>query len=115
MSQLFLAHVQSIGKALKLIVRQKENDPRGKSDTVIRAEDRKECLKQKGKGNEKCKEIWENRMEKTKDLFKKMTDTKGTFQAKMGTIKDRNGTDLTEAEILRRGGKNTQNYTKRLS
>ena len=37
-------------------------------------------------------------MEKTKDLFKKMTDTKGTFQAKMGTIKDRNGTDLTEAE-----------------
>ena len=54
-------------------------------------------------------------MEKTKDLFKKMTDTKGTFQAKMGTIKDRNGTDLTEAEILRRGGKNTQNYTKRLS
>ena len=57
MSQLFSAHVQSIGKALKLIVRQKENDPRGKSDTVIRAEDRKECLKQKGKGNEKCKEI----------------------------------------------------------
>ena len=65
--------------------------------------------------SDQCKEIWENRMEKTKDLFKKMTDTKGTFQAKMGTIKDRNGTDLTEAEILRRGGKNTQNYTKRLS
>ena len=54
-------------------------------------------------------------MEKTKDLFNKMTDTKGTFQAKMGTIKDRNGTDLTEAEILRRGGKNTQkNYTKKI-
>ena len=49
-----------------------------------------------------CKEIWENRMEKTKDLFKKMTDTKGTFQAKMGTIKDRNGTDLTEAEDIKK-------------
>ena len=57
MSQLFLARVQSIGKALKLIVRQKENDPRRKPDTVVRAKDSKECLKQKGKGNEKCKEI----------------------------------------------------------
>ena len=47
-------------------------------------------------------------MEKTRDLFKKIRDTKGIFHAKMGTIKDRNGTDLTEAKILRRGGKNTQ-------
>ena len=44
-------------------------------------------------------------MAKTRDLFKKIRDTKGTFHAKMGTIKDRNGMDLT---ILRRGGKNTQ-------
>ena len=45
-----------------------------------------------------CKEIEENnRMEKTRDLFKKIRDTKGTFHAKMGTIKDRNGMDLTEA------------------
>ena len=45
-----------------------------------------------------CKEIEENnRMGKTRDLFKKMRDTKGTFHAKMGTIKDRNGMDLTEA------------------
>ena len=51
-------------------------------------------------------------MEKTRDLFKKIRDTKGIFHAKMGTIKDRNGTDLTEAKILRRGGKNTQNCTK---
>ena len=55
-------------------------------------------------------------MGKTRDLFKKIRDTKGTFQAKMGSIKDRNGMDLTEAEdIKRRGGKNTQkNYTKKI-
>ena len=52
-------------------------------------------------------------MGKTGDLFKKIRDTKGIFHAKMGLIKDRNGMDLTETEILRRGGKNTQkNYTK---
>ena len=54
-------------------------------------------------------------MGKTRDLLKKTRDTKGRFHAKMGTIKDRNGVDLTEAEILRRGGKNTQkNYTKKI-
>ena len=53
-------------------------------------------------------------MGKTRDLFKKIRDTKGTFHAKMGTIKDRNGMDLTEADdILRRDGKNTQNCTKK--
>ena len=52
-------------------------------------------------------------MGKTRDLFKKIRDTKGTFHAKMGSIKDRNGLDLTEAEDIRRGGKNTQkNCTK---
>ena len=55
-------------------------------------------------------------MRKSRDLFKKPRDTKGTFHAKVGTIKDRNGMDLTETEkILRRGGKNTQkNCTKRI-
>ena len=54
-------------------------------------------------------------MEKTRDLFKKIRDTKETFHAKMGTIKDRNGMDLTEQKRLRRGGKNTQkNYTKKI-
>ena len=53
-------------------------------------------------------------MGKTRDLFKKIRDTKGNFHAKMGTIKDRNGMDLTEQKILRRGGKNTQNYTKKI-
>ena len=54
-------------------------------------------------------------MGKTRDLFKNIRDTKGTFHAKMGTIKDRNGMGLTEQKILRRGGKNTQkNYTKKI-
>ena len=54
-------------------------------------------------------------MGRTRDLFKKIRDTKGTFHAKMGSIKDRKGMDLTEAEILRRGGKNTQkNCTKKI-
>ena len=57
------------------------------------------------------KEIEENsRMGKTRDLFKKIRDTKGTFHAKMGTIKDRNGMDLTEAEDI----KKWQEYTKEL-
>ena len=53
-------------------------------------------------------------MGKTRDRFKKIRDTKGIFHAKMSSIKDRNGMDLTEAEDLRRGGKNTQkNCTKK--
>ena len=57
--------------------------------------------------SDQCKEIEENnRMGKTKDLFKKIRDTKGTFQAKMDTIKDRNGMDQQKQKILRRG-KNT--------
>ena len=52
---------------------------------------------------DQCKEIEENNtMGKTRDLFKKIRDTKGTFHAKMGTIKDRNGMDLTEAEDIKR-------------
>ena len=47
-------------------------------------------------------------MGKARDLFNKMRDTKGTFHAKMGSIKDRNGMDLTKQKILRRGGTNTQ-------
>ena len=66
--------------------------------------------------SDQCKEIEENNtMGKTRDLFKKIRDTKGTFHTKMGIIKDRNSMDLTEAEVLRKGGKNTQkNYTKKI-
>ena len=58
-----------------------------------------------------CKEIEKNRMGKTRDLFKKMRDTKGTFHAKMGSIKDRNGVDLTEAEDIK---KRWQEYPEKL-
>ena len=65
--------------------------------------------------SEQCKEVEENnRMGKTRDLIRKTKDTTGTFHAKMGSIKDRNGMDLKAAEILR-GGKNTQkSYTKKI-
>ena len=62
--------------------------------------------------SEQCKEIEENsRMGKTRDLFKKIRDTKGTFHAKMGSINDRNGLDLTEAEDVK---KRLQEYTEEL-
>ena len=66
--------------------------------------------------SDQCKEIEEkNRMGKTRALFKKIRDTKGTFHAKMGSIKDRNCMDLTKQKMLRRGSKNTQkNYTKKI-
>ena len=58
-----------------------------------------------------CKDRGNNRMGKTRDLFKKISDTKGTFHAKMGSIKDRNGMDLTEAEDIK---KRWQEYTEEL-
>ena len=62
--------------------------------------------------SDQCKEIEENNtMGKTRDLFKKIRDTKGTYHAKMGTIKDRNGMDLTEAEGMK---KRWQEYTEEL-
>ena len=62
--------------------------------------------------SDQCKEIEENnRMGKTRDLFKKIRDTKGTYHAKMGSIKDRNGMDLTEAEDIK---KRWQEYTEEL-
>ena len=62
--------------------------------------------------SDQCKEIEENnRMGKTRDLFKKIRDTKGTFHAKLGSIKDRNGTDLIEAEDIK---KMWQEYTEEL-
>ena len=62
--------------------------------------------------SDQCKELEENnRMEKTRDLFKKIWDTKGTFHAKMGTIKYRNGMDITEAEDIK---KRYQEYTEEL-
>ena len=66
----------------------------------------------KGFLSDQCKEIEENkRMGKNRDLFKKIRDIKGTFHAKMGSIKDRNGMDLTEAEDIK---KRWQEYTEKL-
>ena len=65
------------------------------------------------RNTDQCKEIEENnRMGKTRDLFKKIRDNKGTFHAKMGSIKDRNGRDLTEAEDIK---KRWQEYTEELN
>ena len=62
--------------------------------------------------SDQCKEVEENnRMQKTRDLFRKIRDTKGTFHAKMGLIKDRNGMDLTEAEDIK---KRWQEHTEEL-
>ena len=76
----------------------------------IARRDKKAFLSDQGKEIEE-----NNRMGKTRDLFKKIRDTKGTFHAKMGTIKDRNGMDLTEAEdIKKRWQEYTENYTKKI-
>ena len=66
--------------------------------------------------NDQCKEIEENnRMGKTRGLFKKIRDTKGTFHAKMGSIKDRNGMNLTKVEDIKKRWQNTQkNRTKKI-
>ena len=66
--------------------------------------------------SDRCKEIEEkNRMGKTRDLFKKIRDTKGIFHAKMGSIKDRNGLDLTEADIKKRWQEYTEELYKKRS
>ena len=97
--------------ALQIAVKRREVKSKGEKERYkhlnaefqrIARRDKKAFL------SDQCKEIEENnRMGKTRDLFKKIRDTKRTFHAKMDTIKDRNGMDLTEADDLRRGGKNT--------
>ena len=105
-------------EALQIAVRGREMKGKGEKEryTHLNAEFQTIARRdQKAVFNDQCKDIEENnRMVKTRDLFKKIRDTKGTFHAKMGTIKDRNGMDLTEAEILRRSGKNTQNFIKKI-
>ena len=96
-------------EALQIPVRRREMKGKGEKEryTHLNAEFQRIARRdQKAFLNDQCKEIEENnRMGKTRDLFNKTRDTKGIFHSKMGTIKDRNGMDLTEAEILRRGGK----------
>ena len=103
------------GRALQIAVKTREVKGKGemKRYNHLNAEfqriargDKKAFL------SDQCKEIEENNtMGKMRDLFKKIRDTKGTFHAKMGTIKDRNGMDLTEAEDIK---KRRQEYTEKL-
>ena len=105
-------------EALQIAVKRKEVKRKGEKERYkhLNAEFQRIARRDKRASlSDQCKEIEENnRMGKTRDLFKKIRDTKATFQAKMGTIKDRNDMDLTEAEDIRRGGKNTHNYTKKI-
>ena len=106
-------------EALQIAEKRREAKGKGEKerDIHLNAEFQRIARKEKSAFlSDQCKEIEENnRMGKTRELFKKIRDAEGTFHAKMGTTKDRNGMDLTEAEILRRGDKNTQkNYTKKI-
>ena len=106
-------------EALEIVEKRREVKGKGEKErhTYLTAEFQRITRRDKAFLSYQRKEIEENnRMGKTRDLFKKIRDTKGTFYSKMSSIKDRNGMDLTEQKILRRSGKNTQkNYTKRSS
>ena len=107
-------------EALQIAVKRREAKGKGEKEryTHLNTEfQRRARREKKAILSDKCKEIEKNnKMGKTRDLFKKIRDSKGTFHAKMGSIKDRNCMGLTEADDIRRGGKNTQkNCTKRSS
>ena len=92
-------------EALQIAVKRKEAKSKGEKEiTYLNAEFQRIARRDKKAFlSEQCKEIEENnRMGKTRDLLKKIRDTKGIFHAKMGTIKDRNGMDLTEAEDIKK-------------
>ena len=105
----------AVWEALQIAVKRRETKSKGEKERYkhlnaefqrIARRDKKAFL------SDQCKEIEEhNRMGKTRDLFKKIRNTKGTFHAKMGSIKDRNGMDLTEAEDTK---KRWQEYTEEL-
>ena len=92
-------------EALQIAVKRKEAKGKGEKEryTYLNADFQKIAMRDnKAFLSDQCKEIRENnRMRKTRNLFKKIRDTKGTFHAKMGPIKNRNGMDLTEAEDIR--------------
>ena len=93
-------------EALHMAVKRREVKSKGGKEryTHLNAEFKRRARRDmKAFLSYQCKEIEENnRMGKTRDLFKKIRDTKGTFNAKMGSIKDRNGMDLTEAEDIKK-------------
>ena len=101
------------GEALQIAVKRTEVKSKGEKERYkhLNAEFQRIARRYKKDSlSNQCKEIEENdRMGKSRDLFKKIRDTKGTFHAKMGSIKDRNGMDLTEAEDIK---KSWQEYTE---
>ena len=94
------------GEALQIAVKRREAKSKGEKERYkhLNSEFQRTARRdKKAFFSNQCKEIEEkNRMGKTRDLFKKIRDTKGTFYAKMGSIKDRNGLDLTEAEDIKK-------------
>ena len=103
------------GKALQIAVYRREVKNKGEKERYkhLNAEFQRIERRDKKAFWSQCREIEEkNRMGKTRDLYKKMRDTKGTFHAKTGSIKDRNGMDLTEAEDIK---KRWQEYTEELT
>ena len=102
-------------EALKIAVKRREAKGKGGKERYTRLNAEFQRIARRDKKaflSDQCKEIEENNgMGKTRDLFKKIRDTKGTFHAKIGTIKDRNGMDLTEAEDIK---KRRQEYTEEL-
>ena len=102
-------------EALQIAVKSREVKSRGEKEryTHLNAEFQKIARRDKKAFlSDQCKEAEENnKMGKTRDLFKKIRDPKGTFRAKMGSVKDRNGMDLTEAEDIK---KRWQEYTEEL-
>ena len=106
-------------EALQIVVKRREAKGKGEKEryTHLNAEFQRIARRDKKVFlSDQCKETEENnRKGKTRDLFKKTRDTKGIFHAKMGTIKDRNGMDLKEAEdIQKRWQEYTENYTKKI-
>ena len=93
-------------EALQIAVKRREANIKVEKEIYSHLNAEFQRIARKGKKaflSNQCKEIEENnRMEKTRDLFKKIRDIKGTFHAKMGTIKDRSGLDLTEAENIKK-------------
>ena len=93
-------------EALQIAEKRREAKGKGEKKRYTHLNPEYQRIARRGKNaflSEQCKETEENnRMGKTRDLFKKITDIKGTFHAKKGTIKDRNGIDLTEAEDIKR-------------
>ena len=105
------------GEALQIAVKRREAKSKGEKERYkhLNAEFQRIARRDKKTFfSHQCKEIEENnRMGNTRDLFKKITDAKGTFHAKMGSIKDRNGMDLTEAEDIKKRWQYTEELYKK--